>query len=364
MKHLRRILPFAVTAGLALACLSASFAQQERTRTLYITLHTRTTPGMAIPNLPPGLNIPGLSGGTTKSIDGRAVYANRAVDPIFLTVPADLKLPNNRLVLAVPKPADATPDKPEKPDTPGEEKEMTVTVVSKLYWHPEKAEGPITEEFTGKTTLGAGPMGGAPNLARLAEDREAEKEATGDKTPLPPAVVGSGDYVLNTGGMAPLDGFLPALKVSAPESINKVEPAEGFKLKWDPVAGARGYIIHCTGMNFEETGDNATKMTTTVWVSTRDEPPARVRYGYAQATTISDDLAAGILLPGDTTECVVPPGMFEDVMMFTVEVIAVGNDFYSSTDGLTVFGRIRSEWSAQRMAGMGNMGGDDDEGDE
>ena len=51
-------------------------------------------------------------------------------------------------------------------------------------------------------------------------------------------------------------------------------------------------------------------------------------------------------------------------MMFTVEVIAVGNDFYSSTDGLTVFGRIRSEWSAQRMAGMGNMGGDDDEGDE
>lgn len=145
MKHPRRALPFAVTLGLAVACLSPTLAQQEKTRTLYITLQTRTTPGLAIPNLPPGMNIPGLSGGTTKSIDARAVYANRAVEPIFLTVPADLKLPQNRLALHVPKPGDDTPDTPDAPGEAGEEKEVTVTVVSKLYWHPNTAQGPLTE---------------------------------------------------------------------------------------------------------------------------------------------------------------------------------------------------------------------------
>ena len=90
----------------------------------------------------------------------------------------------------------------------------------------------------------------------------------------------------------------------------------------------------------------------TMWVSTLNEPPERVRSGYEQETSIADDLRNGILLPANTTSCNIPPGIFVDVDTFSIDVTAVGNDYFDDTAGLVVRGRIRSVWNAVKMSGM------------
>jgi hypothetical protein len=252
----------------------------------------------------------------------------------------------------------ATPDEGEE-EEPTAEPEGRMVVTTKLYWHPETAEGPITDTFdSSKMPTSRGPMGGMamPDLERLAAG--PEPEAYGAESKLPEKVVGSGDYVLNTTGTASMTGFLPPLKVTAPEDFGEVVPAEGFTLEWEPVAGARGYIIHVNGQQMDVADENDMKMAMTAWVSTRDEPPMRVRYGYQQQTTISDDLEAGILLPAEATSCIVPPGVFGAVDMLRITVTAVGNDFYSGEGGVTVFGTIRSEWNTSLM--MMDMGESDE----
>lgn len=355
-----------VVSGIV-AALALGHAQQETTKTFYLTLSTRVDMPMKIPGIPdlgdiPGMpNIPGMPDGAHagkpyREITGRAVYPSQAVAPIFVTVPADLKLPQNRLVLEVPKPVTAMTGEGGEEGT-GEQPKGHLVLTTRLYWHPETAEGPITDTFdSAQMPTAEGPMGGmaAPDLERLS--LAPEPEAYGENSKLPEAVVGNGDYVLNTGGTATMTGFLPPLKVTAPEDFGEVVPADGFTLEWEPVAGARGYIVHVNGQKMDMADESNITMDMTWWVSTRDEPPMRVRYGYRQETTISDDLEAGILLPADATSCVVPPDLFGDLDMLRVTVTAVGNDFYSSQDGLTVFGTIRSEWTTTLMLMGMDMG--------
>jgi hypothetical protein len=308
-----------------------------------------------IPGLPPGMKIPGMGDTATRSVSGRAVYAVKPVAPIYLTVPADLKLPNNRLVLEVPK---AEPGQAgEGEETPGQPgKPVSMEMTNKLYWHPDEAKGPVTETVKMKTPAGGGPaMGGGPNFDFDLLD--LGKEASGSESKIPAAAKGHGDYVCNTGGTAALDGFLPALKVTEP-ALESTDVNKGFTIKWDPVAGARGYLVAIMAMK-NQGDENNMKMTVTSWYSTLIEPPARIRGAYQQATTIADDLRDGILLPGDTTSVKVPAGMFPDFDMFTVRVEGIGNDFYSNA-GPTVFGTIRSEWMANKM-NFGAMGGDDED---
>ncbi len=348
----------AVLATMALAVVG--YAQQERTKTFYLTLSTVVDMPMKIPGMPdlgnvPGLpSIPGLpalgeAGKPRREITGRAVYPTKAVEPIFVTVPGDLKLPQDRLVLEVPKPVTATggEEGDEEPETVPKGRMVLTT---KLYWHPEIARGPITDNFdSAQMPEPEGAMGGMamPDLERIS--LAPEPEAYGQESKLPENVIGQGDYVLNTGGTAVMSGFLPPLKVTAPDDFSEVVPAEGFTLEWEPVAGARGYIVHVNGQKMEMAGQNDMRMDMTCWVSTRDEPPMRVRYGYRQETTISDDLEACILLPGDATSCIVPPKVFGDEDILRISVTAVGNDFYSTEDDITVFGTIRSEWSTVLM---------------
>jgi hypothetical protein len=148
----------------AVSAVTAVFAQQPPTKTLYVSLTTRTMQMPKIPGLPPGMKIPGMGDSATRSVSGRALYAVKPVEPIYVTVPADLKLPNNRLVLSVPKsgpgttePGEETPGQPAKPGS----MEMT----NKLYWHPDQAKGPVTETVKMKTGGGRGPgMGGGPSF--------------------------------------------------------------------------------------------------------------------------------------------------------------------------------------------------------
>ncbi|HCA45808.1 MAG TPA: hypothetical protein DEP45_00225 [Armatimonadetes bacterium] len=185
-----------------------------------------------------------------------------------------------------------------------------------------------------------------PDLSRIVQEMN-NREAEGSEVVKPKTVVGQGDYVLNTTGTATLDGFLPPLKMISPD-MSQLAPAEGIAVEWEPITGARGYLVSAVGTNMGGDEDNM-KMTITSWYSTINEPPMRIRGGYQQATTIADDLRDGVLLPGDTTSCVIPAGIFDDVMMLTITVEAIGNDFYSNEGGTTVFGTIRSEWSAMGM---------------
>lgn len=285
----------------------------------------------------------------------RAVYKQTPVEPIFATVPADLTLPQNRLVLHVPKPATAEPGQGQ----PAEGEEATprnVKVTDKLYWHPDVAEGPITTSFE---VRGAKPGVGMPGMQMPdlndIVSETANREAEGSADEVPQQATGQGAYVLNTGGQAQMDGLLPPLKVTSPD-MDKIDPKDAIVVKWEPVPGARGYLISGTGMNMGDDGENTTEMTTISWYSTLVQPPTRVRGGYRQETTIADDLRSGILLPGNTTSCTIPPGIFKGIMHLTLRVEAVGNDFYSHDGGITVFGTIRSVWTGSAMLmGMGDM---------
>lgn len=352
---LRYVLLLAV--GLALLAGAAQAADQEKPTTYTLTLSTESQAMPfkmpAIPNMPNLPNMPDFAAmfKPKRVISGNATYPNQAVEPIFVTVPGDLNLPDNKLVLQVPKPVPAPPGGEEGGVAPPPTKfDMTVLV----YWHPETAQGPLDKSIHVDTsTL---PRGGRMNPGAMGAmgGFDPGKWAFGSQGKLPPNVVGKGDYVLNTGSLdAPLDGFLPAIEVSKPEGLNDVDPNAGFTVEWKPVAGARGFIIHAMGTVMA--GGKMTKMIH--WVSTLNQPPERVWYDYQQATTIADDLANGILLPPDTTSCQVPPGIFPGVTMFTLTVTAIGNDYFSAEGGVTVVGKIRAKWTAMKMPNMGGMGG-------
>jgi len=160
--------------------------------------------------------------------------------------------------------------------------------------------------------------------------------------------VGKGDYTLNTGNLVmPLAGFLPPLKLLEPKSLAEVKPEEGIALRWEPVAGAKGFLVHATGMVFQEERIS----TIITWVSTRREPPERVRSDYEVATTVEDDVRDGILLPAETAGCRVPPEVFVGVSTLTVVVTAVGADYYDRVGDTEIRGRIRSKWTGMKLAG-------------
>ncbi|MCE5238800.1 hypothetical protein LLH23_09950 [bacterium] len=332
-------------------------AQQPPTKTLHVVISTEVQAPMVIPGMPAvPMQIPGMGGGGVQhTISARALYDQTPVEPVFLTVPTDLQLADNRLPLHVPKSTTAG-GQGDQGGQGGDGTPQTVEFVNKLYWHPDQAEGPITESLKVQTGgRGRAGRGGPamPDLSRLVDEMMG-KEATGDEGKLPPTVKGLGDYVCNTGGTATLDGFLPEIKVTAPD-MGKLKLQEPTTVTWEPVPGARGYLLIATGMQVEGGGQ---KMTSTSWFSTLVQPPLRIRGGYQQETTIADDLNNGILLPGDTTRCVIPGGIFTDINMLTLRVQAIGNDFYSHAGGVTVFGTIRSEWRG--MAMIMDMGGDNE----
>lgn len=344
-----------------LLCAAAASAQQEAPTKYVVSLTTQTTAmPFKMPRLPNMPKIPGVTDmmAPQRQVSAFAEYPHRAVEPIFVTVPADLKLRDNKLNLSLPKAVtmkmDVSPDQTTdvKPNG-GTKSEFRI----RLYWHPDSAAGPISNTLSNESAPllefpRRGGGGFAPELSRIGSD--PAKRADGGETKLPANAVGRGEYVLNTGGAsAPLDGFLPALNVKQPEGLADVKLSEGIDVQWDPVPGARGFILYA--FSTKQNGKNS--MTMTRWVSTQNEPPERIRSDdYEQATTIADDLQAGILLPPQANSCRVPGGIFEDdAEMFTLSVIAVGNDYYDHAQGITVVGKIRAKWQAMKMKGLGGM---------
>ena len=53
-------------------------------------------------------------------------------------------------------------------------------------------------------------------------------------------------------------------------------------------------------------------------------------------------------------ECLIPLDVFVDATTFTVTVTTVGNDYYDDTEGVTVRGKIRAEWTATKMTELGS----------
>jgi len=357
------VLLVALAMSAVTSCLAAP--AQEKTEKLVLELRTETQSlpfrMPAIPNMPNMGNIPGMPPGglaalmgaqpPSRVLDGSATYPHAAVAPIFVTVPADLGLKDNKLILNVPQAERTTPVT--RPERPTQQPTGKMEASSKLYWHPDIAEGPITSETTldlSKVRMPAPGKGGTPALDKVFD--EMARTAEGSESEFPPTAVGKGTYVLNTGGTAELAGFLPPVKVTTPEFLPDVDVTKGIDIVWEPVAGARGYILHASEMV-----NAPNKMSAIRWVSTLNEPPERVQYGYEQDTSIADDLAKGILLPPETVKCRVPAEIFTGKGMFVLDVTAVGKDFYDTTGGIVVRGKIRSVWSATKMTGMPGMGG-------
>ncbi|NLO72504.1 MAG: hypothetical protein GX100_00160 [candidate division WS1 bacterium] len=345
--------------GLALVlCLAASvaLADQPAPEKFVIELSTEVTAlPFTLPSIP-GFEMPDLNA-PKHLLSGQAHYPTAAVEPIWVTVPATLAQPENRLPLHVYKPGAPVEEEPgeETPDaTPSQPRKFKLTL--KLYWHPDVAHGPLTETTEMSVPAGGGAMPGPGAAMPPMTDWEAEldKIASGSTEELPLDAAGQGNYVLNTGGLtATLDGFLPPLKISQPGSLAELDLTQPITVQWKPVPGARGFILHAMAMYSE-----AEAYTVVQWVSTLNEPPERVKTDYEQATTIADDLANGVLLPPETTSCVVPGGLFPaNAQMFMLDVIAVGNDFYSQAEGATVVGKIRSKWTGMKMSGMGMLPG-------
>lgn len=345
-------------ALLCLAVASVGGAEQEPAQKFVVRMSTEVTaPMFKMPAISiPGFTMPDLSA-PQWVLSGEARYPNQAVEPIWMTVPADLKQPDNRVPLEVPTLESETPD---EPDEGGEGTEpQRVQMITRLYWHPTTAEGPV--ETTVDMTIPALPAGAPGAMAMPIPDTvlaELAKTANGSAEKLPKDPKGAGNYVLNTGGLtATLTGFLPPLKVSQPPNLLDADLTQPITVKWSPVAGARGFILYAMAMKKEGEAHLMVQ-----WVSTLQQPPQRVIGDYEQATTIADDLANGILLPPETTSCIVPGGIFPgDASMFVLTVTAVGNDFYSQENGKVVVGKIRSQWTAMKMAKMAIPARDDGE---
>jgi hypothetical protein len=351
------LLTVALFLGLALGARGVRAADQEVPVKYVVTLSTETTAlPFAMPNIPNMANMPGMAAmfKPRRLISGEAEYPHQAVAPIFVTVPVDLMLPANQLVLKVPQPA--TGGATTAGGQGGGGQSVKMEIINKLYWHPEVAQGPESSDVTIDTSQFQGPRGMVPPTGNWAKIQEQmARSASGSNGKLPETVVGQGNYILNTGGLTiPLGGFLPAIKVETPASLNAVNLPDGIQVTWDPVPGARGFILHAMSMTRSPDGS---QMTLIRWVSTMVKPPERVQNDYEQATSIADDLANGILLPATATSCMVPPGIFPPTPdMFTLNVIAVGNDFFDNHGGITMVGKIRAKWNGMKMKMQGNPG--------
>jgi hypothetical protein len=351
----------------ALVVLPASAAEDEgaapREYTLELTTSV-TAPAFAMPEMPPGMSIPGMTDMSrpARTISGEAVYRAAAREPIFVTVPASVGLTGNKLSLHVSRPE-------RTPEIPAGRSEGSITtpemdMTTKLYWHAAVASGPIvTKIHVPAMNISAGASWPA---MRGRVQTILDRTATGSEDVARMGAIGRGAYVLNTGDVAiPLEGFLPPVTVTSPASLMAVDPADAIEVIWNPDTAARGYILHGRGMIME--GQTMKEMV--LWVSTESTPPERVREGYEPprgggASAIAEDVRNRVLLPPGSTRCVVPPGIFRNVDFFTLTVTAVGADFEGGDTETVVRGRIRSTWTATRMKGMDAMMRSFDPGDE
>lgn len=311
-------------------------------------------PMMAMPAYP---GMPDAGGAQpSRTISGEAVYATAApVTPVFVAVPESLQLRDNRLPLQVTQMPEGMLMPPAGMGAaPGGR--MHVEMKNILWWHPDTAAGPLTESINTDVDMSA--RGGArpamPSETQLQRVRaELDRTATGEENVVPLTAVGRGEYVLNTGGHTmPLAGFLLPLTVTEPASPAAIDVRGPITVVWNSDTAARGYILHARGMVLQ--GQQVKE--TVLWVSTDSCPPERVRTGYEAGTTIADDVRDRILLPPGTTRCVIPPAIFAQVDMLTLTLTAVGADYAADTRGCRYRARIRSEWTATKMPGMGGPG--------
>ena len=364
--YLLVIAALVLAAGLPASGVRADAQETAGIFRLSLITETMALP-FALPNIPNMPNIPGMAGlfKPRRSVSSDAVYPNQAVPPIWVSVPADLHLPDNKLVLNVPPPiTTGGPTGGGGGQTGGNQQPVKMEFVTKLYWHPDTAQGPLGSDVTIDTSKlpraprGAPQMPPAAGWEKMMEERA--RTASGSAPITLDAATGQGSYTLNTGNLTmPLAGFLPALHVTAPAALNSVNLPDGILVTWDPVPGARGFILHAMSMTKE--GDKTTLIR---WVSTLQQPPERVQNSddYQQDTTISDDLAANILLPAGTASCLVPPGIFPATPdFFTLDVVAVGADYYdkinqgATANSITIYGKIRSKWKGMKMGKMMGM---------
>jgi hypothetical protein len=220
---------------------------------------------------------------------------------------------------------------------------------SKLYWHSDTAQGPVASALT-LDSRHAAP--GAVGLGADWKQREDERARTASGwASLPDTAVGQGDYTLPAGSLTiPLGALLPALKVTAPTTMGGINPAEGLMVTWEPVPGARGYLVSALAIGGAIGSD---KFSVVRWVSSTIQPPERAQRQYEPATTIADDVAAGILLPPTAVSCQIPAGIFPELGSlgsFSLTVVAVGDDFSEDRRGVALRGRIRSTWSGLEVA--------------
>jgi hypothetical protein len=259
------------------------------------------------------------------------------------TIPSNLRLGASLPLLAPPPPSprqqtrtpfeDRDPDPPQMPDG-------RIKMTIKAYW------GCGTSVRQGQPRVQTFEMGGPQGMAmygstvqgRYERDRGATSNNKSSIWPnrdsnaaIPAGASLLGEHKVTGAGLpASLAFSIPATQDFMPElglraSGNK---AGVLTLNWTNLPTASGYFAAASGMAFKEGpgGENDREMTMITWSASEQPESGMGLVGYLSNANQDTYLRDRVILPGGTTSCQVPSGIFQEAMMVTFSGIAYGRE--------------------------------------
>lgn len=211
----------------------------------------------------------------------------------------------------------------------------------KIYWG---SAGTIPE---GQPKIA--PMQGADVAEKAAEKDTAKKENEGsfaywpgkDDKPLGAKACAPGTYTLTTNYCGSTSTTLdPEQDFLAPfdlvDSSARNDPAKAYTIRWKKIANAKAYLLTATGGNSKGT---------IVWASSSN--PEWMNVSDVTKRALAPDelqklIKDGILLPPDTTSCVIPAGIFKDADTAILTMTAIGPDKIEEKNGISTSIIVRS----------------------
>ncbi len=217
-------------------------------------------------------------------------------------------------------------------------------ITSKLYWGCSETI-PAGQPLVSSSSEIPESANNANNGKKEDENTEPDKSyaywpGTGSKS-IPDGASAAGKYKLNTNycgetevTLSPEQDFLPPIKLIEPA---KADLNKAIRLKWKEVKNARGYLLMAYGGNEKES---------ITWTSSADpNAPASIQYRAISEKQMADYIKKGIILPPNTTTCVIPEGIFKNSDSVMLSFTAFGADSIQDKDGIQTQVVVRSNAS-------------------